>query len=47
MKLIAKWAGNILILAMFIAPLVGFGMAIYTDNTNWLWLCGFLLIFLS
>jgi hypothetical protein len=44
---LAAWAMNFAIAAMFAAIPFGAFMGLYTNNGNWFWLCGFLIIFLS
>ena len=44
---LVSWSINIAVVLMALAIPFGAGMAYYTGNSNWLMLCGFLLIFLS
>jgi len=44
---LSTWVINIIIVLMAAAIPFGLGMALYTGNTSWLMLCGFLLLFLS
>lgn len=40
-------AMTVAIVLMALAIPFGFGMGLYTNNGDWFWLCGFLILFLS
>ncbi len=44
---LADWALSAAIFLMALAIPFGLGMGLYTNNGDWFWLCGFLIIFLS
>lgn len=44
---LGDWAISAFIILAALAIPFGFGMALYTDNGNWFFLCGFLILFLS
>lgn len=46
-KRLGNAALTVAIVLMALAIPFGFGMALYTNNGDWFWLCGFILIFLS
>lgn len=44
---LGDWAISAFVILAAAAIPFGFGMALYTNNGNWAWLCMFLILFLS